>query len=305
VSPTTVLALFVSLIVLSAGACDDIAIVGPEDEPKISLEPIRVDGRVNVRIVHSDWPGNRWQYRFPEYMIVSAVTGDLLWPTPWHNPTRGSVRLSGSRGGPDPAEYSFVIQPRDEFIDVMATVTNTGSRPWNAGAFALACLVFGDSPQFFDAMLEQTRAHFDGEFLDIKTARHRSGITGANIEEFRQSAHVLRAEDVGWRDEPDHSRRDIVDCSLIVRSSKDGLHHVAHAWEDAFSVSYNLEDRKLNCIHSNPRFGAVEPGQSRTVHGRVYFVAGTIEALFERFLEDFSNRGYERESRGSVSYHRG
>ncbi|UCG52832.1 MAG: hypothetical protein JSW58_04565 [Candidatus Latescibacterota bacterium] len=309
-STKNVLAMFAILIAFSTGACDNADVVGPEYESgtlvdglKICLEPIRVGERFNVRITHSEWPGNEWQFRLPEYMIIHCVSGDLLRPAPLSKAPGQSVVLYGSRGGHDPAEYSIVMLARDDFIDVVATVTNTGSRHWNAGAFALACLVFGRAPAFHDGTLERTRAHFDGEFLDIKTARHRSGIHVEDLDVFRQSAHVLRAEDIGWRDEPAHSRRDTVDCSLIVRSSRYGSFQIAQAWEDAFSVSYNLEDPRLNCIHSNPRFGALEPGQSRIVRGRIYFVTGTIDALFGRFLKDFPHRGYEIESRGSANHY--
>ena len=284
----------VGLLSLFAGACGTAKVIRPvvvePTRPSIVLDTISIRGRVAVTIDHPDWETNTWQYRTPEYLIIKGKTSEILLPEALKDTMDGSITLFGRKAAPDSGSYSIVFRPSSDHVDVKATVTNISNRPWGGVTFGLACLTFSAAPEFFDSTMTRTFAHFDSVFMPLNLTPERAGITFRSPRFYQHSAHVLREEHVGWRG--GHDRKDVVDCSLIVRSSEDSLYHVAQAWQDAFNVSYNFYDVELNCIHSNPRFNGLGPGETRSVRGRIYFFAGTIDELYARFLEDFPSRGY-------------
>ena len=257
--------------------------------PGIDLTAVRVDGLARVRIVHSDWPRHVWECRVPEQMRILGRGSEVLYPQEYFDARIGTVTLSGLVERPRPARYRFVFRTSDEGVEIAATVWNTGDVAWDSSTSGLTCVVFSEAPNFFDEGGALTSIHVGGEFVTVAELVQRSGLAGEAADEMMHATNVLRPEDAGWNSAK--PKREIADLGLVVRSSEDGAHHVAVAWEDAFSVSYNLHDPRLNCIHSNPRFGALEPGEFVTVHGRIYFFSGTIDELYERFERDCHAKG--------------
>ncbi len=170
-------------------------------------------------------------------------------------------------------------------------LTNVGSTPWNPAA--TLCLQNISALDFNDFEGRRTAITVDGDFLSVNTAargRSRSDSLGLH------HAHLLRPEDLDWVHVDAlkyFEGTEIASSSLVVRSAKDGRRHVALAWEDARHVSYNL-NQQFNCIHSEPRFGALSPGETRTVSGKIYFVDGSLDDLKQRFVSDFSTLGFGR-----------
>lgn len=73
-------------------------------------------------------------------------------------------------------------------------------------------------------------------------------------------------------------------ASLLVRESEDGRWVTGVAWEDFLSVQGH---NPWNCLHVCVRLGALKPGESRTVRGRLYLFAGTAAECVARFRKDF------------------
>jgi hypothetical protein len=75
-------------------------------------------------------------------------------------------------------------------------------------------------------------------------------------------------------------------AGLIVRESEDGRWVTGVAWEDFLSVqSHN----PWSCMHAALRIGALKPGESRTLRGRLYLFRGTRDDCCQRFRRDFPN----------------
>lgn len=243
-------------------------------------------GRRNVRITRRDWPGNAWVLRLPEYLIIYRR------PDRTHRPevearADGTVVIRGERKTHGAIEYEFLLSPGDSTIDITATVTNTGARPYDAAAHGLSCLLFRDASGFVDTTMTATRVLVGGAPTTIASlARHSDA-----PEDFHHNSQPLRERDRQWLQRIVGRAPVLVSGSLIVRSSPSGDRHVATAWDDALTVAYNFEPR-LNCIHSNPRFGALRPGATETLHGRVYFFEGALDSLVETFERDFPQKGY-------------
>lgn len=268
-------------------ACVALAIsIAAPDSPAVDLEVTPGHGsRINVRITRRDWPGNAWELRLPEYIVLYRQADTTVRPDVTER-VDGSVRIRGERPSHGRGRYEFVLTPRDDAIDIECTVTNTGRRPWDGAAHALSCLVFRDAPDFTDSTMARTTVVVEGELVTI------AGLGAGAPRHFRHNSQPLRDADAVWMQHRAPERAPVpVSASLIVRSSADGRRHVAAAWDDAFSVAYNF-DLRLNCIHSNPRFGALRGGATQTLHGRVYFFAGSLDSLYARFERDFPGGGY-------------
>lgn len=71
---------------------------------------------------------------------------------------------------------------------------------------------------------------------------------------------------------------------LLVRESEDGRWVTGVAWEDFLSVQGH---NPWSCLHACVRLGALQPGESRTIRGRLYLFPGTKEDCLARFEKDF------------------
>ena len=58
------------------------------------------------------------------------------------------------------------------------------------------------------------------------------------------------------------------------------------ATDDAVGVSCNHQI-PMSCIHSNPFWGPLAPGQEKTVHGKIYLFRGDLGAMVARYRRDF------------------
>jgi hypothetical protein len=76
------------------------------------------------------------------------------------------------------------------------------------------------------------------------------------------------------------------DLPLVALASKDGAKTLALGFETANWASSNAGDPRA-CFHLFPWIGDLAPGESRSVRGRLYLIAGSPDAARERFLKDF------------------
>jgi len=63
----------------------------------------------------------------------------------------------------------------------------------------------------------------------------------------------------------------------------DGRWHIGLGWDVTASVAHN-PDAEHHCVHSDPWFGTVAPGEAVTRRGVILFVEGSADDLLQRFL---------------------
>ena len=76
-------------------------------------------------------------------------------------------------------------------------------------------------------------------------------------------------------------------AGLLVRESEDGAWVTGIAWEDFLSVQGH---NPWHCLHACVRLGALLPGESRTLRGRLYLFRGNRYDCLQRFQREFSAR---------------
>ncbi len=61
---------------------------------------------------------------------------------------------------------------------------------------------------------------------------------------------------------------------------------LAVAWEPYQEIFQGV----ITCMHSDFRIGGLKPGETKTIHGKVYIVPADVKQLVERFEKDFAKR---------------
>jgi hypothetical protein len=82
-------------------------------------------------------------------------------------------------------------------------------------------------------------------------------------------------------------RRDGIAHSLMAKVNVDNDWVLSIALDHDGGVSSNHQPWP-SCIHANPVWPMVEPGETATARGKVYFFRGEIEELYDRYREDVS-----------------
>jgi hypothetical protein len=70
---------------------------------------------------------------------------------------------------------------------------------------------------------------------------------------------------------------------LIGAFSGDESMIFATAWEPYQELFQGV----ARCLHSDFRLGGLEPGETKTIHGKIYIVPADVPALLDRYEEDF------------------
>jgi hypothetical protein len=223
----------------------------------------------DIVIRHSAWPGASWRLMIPEYgwigesirsrgvdwLVREGCEVSWSWTDPGSNNSfKGSARV---------LDY--------DQIEYRLTFTNTGEEKWRRGSSSLICLISGDAPAFHDYEGHRTFVYECKKgFVDI------DAIQGGIWAEHRMW---------GGRVPALAGNRPAVE-RFMVKVSTEGGFVLGIATDEATGVSCNHQEQ-MSCIHSNPLWGPLSPGESKTVRGKIYLFRGTREDVLERYERDF------------------
>jgi hypothetical protein len=87
-----------------------------------------------------------------------------------------------------------------------------------------------------------------------------------------------------------------VDHGLIIRESLDSRCSSGMYWE---RTAYISNRHPADCLHASMDFGPLKAGQSRTVHGKFYFIDGPKDNLLGAWRRDFPNSNIDQIRRNS------
>ena len=238
------------------------------------VKPIR--GRHQIMVAHSAVPRTRWMLRIPEHSYPKpegegyAIASDVAWE---RDEDTGQWRLhwDADEATKQQAMLDFhgTVTVQGNVIDFALTIENVGETAWEKPRMTLFCLMAPESPDFVDYEAERTYVCRGGEW-----------VTMGEVVNHEFADHRMCGIRVG--DGPEEASR------LAAKLSVDGKYLHAIATDIAASLSFNFQTR-TNCIHSNPGWDLLEPGQEQTATGKVYFLEGTLDELYEMYLRDFAD----------------
>ncbi len=243
-------------------------------------EGFRLKGREDysdILIEHTDWPGTLWRLMIPEYAWIGEAerARKVEWTeregscVSWRWADEEAKRQAGN-------DFwgSARVLGREE-IQYELTFQNLGEEAWRQGQSSLICLISGNAPQFHD---------YEGHRTFVYECTRKRFIDIDEIQDGRWADHRMWGGKLpGFAGEG----RPAVE-RLMLKISKDGEYVLGIATDEAIGVSCNHQE-SMSCIHSNPHWGALAPGQSKTVHGRIYLFRGTAQDILGRCRKDFGS----------------
>ena len=93
------------------------------------------------------------------------------------------------------------------------------------------------------------------------------------------AAPGISPEDVNPRPlNPNHPSNGLIGCF-----SADDKMIFATAWQPYHELFQGV----ITCLHSDFRLGGLKPGETRRIHGKIYFLKNDVPVLLERYAKDF------------------
>lgn len=162
------------------------------------------------------------------------------------------------------------LKVEGESVRYEITYTNTGDEPATDGV-SLFCLQAGTMREFHDPDGLNTFVWGGDGFRSINE------LVGGRFNEHRMAgANYVESDPT----ESQTTRK------LMVKRSKDPRFVLAVATDPCSGVGGNFNVWP-SCIHSNPDWGVVGPGEEATVRGRVYFMRGGLDDVLACYVRDF------------------
>jgi hypothetical protein len=165
--------------------------------------------------------------------------------------------------------WGHLVVDADELrFDV--TYRNIGDVPASDGV-SLFCLQGGTSREFHDVEGRHTYVWSQDRFMTINE------LIDGNFPEHRMTGGVY---------DPTGEKPASVARKLMAKRCPQTGFILAIALDKCSGVSGNFNVWP-SCIHVNPNWGLVQPGQEVTARGTVYFFAGELDDLAERYIRDY------------------
>ena len=199
-------------------------------------------------------------------------------------------RLTANEAVVDSPALHLTLRPVADGAELLLRVTNTTDARWPEIAGIIPCwnpgMVAGTNasmplslnPNFADPWRQKT-FFLSRDGLAPLTSR------ALHFNAAQRVAAMRAAEDGRFAFSGKWPVSDIdATAGVLVRESEDGRWVTAVAWEDFLSVQGH---NPWNCLHVGVRVGALAPGDSRTIRGRLYLFPGDVAECVARFRRDF------------------
>lgn len=231
-----------------------------------------------------------------------------LWFYEWH--MFGAVREGEHTGGTSDWKWRLIdegrfAETRSDWFELTATakddgavlllkVTNTTDRAWPEIAAIIPCFNPGhDEPQRTDAIpnprfFDDTHDHtyFIGESgLDLLAGEapreiHFNQLQWENLMTWKKERDD--GQFVWFHKWPTSER--LAHAGALVRESEDRTQTMAIVWEDFLSAQGH---NPWKCMHLSVRVGPLQPGETKSIRGKIYLFEGSKEDFLGKLERDF------------------
>lgn len=227
-----------------------------------------------VFLCHGDLPGNWFLFRLPEYAYenprgrvrearrVRWLWEDGGWTYTWLVPDDFKKKVL--------LDFRGRIIPSTHRVFYQMTAANRGTERWPSSLVRYQCMRCADTPAFHDEEGERTFIRQSGTFVNMIEAMGG-----------KKKARWTKTSRYGG------SR-----TRLLARQSKDGKRIVAVSTDNASATGGNFAPAAY-CMHSNPKWGRLDPGETKTIHGCVYLLPGGFDELYKEYVKDFGKMSAE------------
>jgi len=251
----------------------------PYDSEHDLLRISYVASQPHLVISHSNYLGQSLILRIPEYITrledsKPQCPSNVLWEVVCPD-TQLRYRWAASPEDKAAVGVDFWGEAcsAPEEVSFEVTMKNLGPKV-NSSGVKLFCLQAGGATQFHDYEGERTFLWCTNRWRTVKD------LIKGNWEEHRMCGFSVALDDTA---------PETVTARLMVKESSRNSLILGIALDIAQSVSCNHQ-LWPSCIHANPTWKDLAPGEQQTAHGKIYYFAGSKDELLERYRRDFGGK---------------
>jgi len=151
-------------------------------------------------------------------------------------------------------------------------ISNPTTLSWPSERYNDFDVVAGKLPMFHDPEGKRTYVYIKNRFVTVNEA-----LKGQFSEDL-----------TGWMrlaNDPENPQFREYTERIMAKTSSDGKWVIGIASDIGDGVTFNLQPG-TSCIHQNRTWSPLQPGEERTLHGRVYLFKGTLADLWTRYQHD-------------------
>ena len=226
---------------------------------------------------HSVLPESSWVLRVTEYAYYDAESQrsiparNVAWTvSPDHKSARFRWEAPEELKRKVALDFWGEYTAHGDYLDFTITGKNVGTATWDRARLSLVCLISGGAPPLIDYEAQRTFVRRGQKFVTMN-----------EIVNGEFASHRMCGISVGRDGEHPVSR-------LAAKVSSDGKCVLGLAVDRAGLLSFNFQER-TSCIHSNPTWPLLKPGEQATARGRAYLFQGTLDDLWQRYVRDFES----------------
>jgi hypothetical protein len=182
----------------------------------------------------------------------------------------------------DGVEMTHVLRAGKDEIDIAYELVNRGREESQIDWFQPACIRV-------EGFTGCKQSNYTGKsFIFTERGLTRLADTRRTEEAIYHGGQVYVPKGINLEDvNPRPLCKDAPTNGLIGCFSADDKYILA----TAFDSTHELFEGVYVCLHSDPHVGGLKPGETRKIHGKIYFVKNDVPALLKRYEADFGTRG--------------
>ena len=233
-----------------------------------------------IELLLDEQDRNRAQLWLPEFVMRGETdhnSAAIISPVQWQSEGR-SWRYKHFVEQEQITIAASVEATDDGFLMSMS-VANHSDQSWPNVA-GIVCLLLGTAPDF--ANPDRTRSWFraGGKLQTFAGSQMVGGQPPFRMSLVRGMEQVERTK--RHRNKWGFTQQES-DDGVIAVTSPDEKQILALTWQQVHHLQLNACGAYC-CIHANPAFGNMAPGEQRTVHGAILLSRGSLESAWEKVL---------------------
>lgn len=252
----------------------------PRTEQRLRISPVAFHSYVNIThpdmVASPDSGMGSLIFRIPEFVRCGEKRRPAGF-TSWEI-VRPETELRYRWAPPEELRREFATEFRGSVVvegeEMKFDVADRNVGPAPApGGVSLFCLQAGPAKEFHDLEGRNTFVWVQDRFISIHE------LAGGRFPEHRM---------VGAKYAPGDASGKSATRKLMVKRSEQTGFVVAVALDRCSGLAGNFNIWP-SCIHANPDWGVLQPGEEAVVRGKVYFFRGALDDVLERYVRDFES----------------
>lgn len=232
------------------------------------------EGFATVEVRHPDWPEAVFDVRMPEHIVTlkGLVPQSVHWEKIAENRYRFSWNAPKELKQQERVDFEGEVIVGVDELSFRFTTRNPTTAAWGSERYNAFDVVAGKNPAFHDPDGSRTFVRIQDQFVSLHDALR--GEFSPN-----RTGWMVLAKDPQNPQFREYTER------LMAKVSRDGRWVLAIASDSGDGATFNLNPA-TSCIHQNRTWSPLQPGEAKTLRGKVYLMRGTLDDLWQRYSAD-------------------